>query len=367
MINIGKILKRSWQILWDYKILWVFGILLAMTAGGGGGGNSGSGYQFNGDRGANGNNPQYDFGPAGRQLGSWFNQNAVPLFEHPETHIGTWIWIGVGLFLLILLIAAICALIRYPAETAVMRMVDDYEKTGTKLRFRQGWKLGWNRRAFRLWVIDFILGLPVFLFMGLLLGLGLLIYFSISRGSTGLAVAGTVAAIGGAFVVILAFIALFVVLGLLRHFFARSATLEGTGIGDSFRLGWGLFKRNWKSVALMWLVMIGIGIGYGIASLIVFFLLIPVYLVLLLPAVLVAVVPAGIAFGITSIFTSGPLVWIIAALVAIPFFFTILFAPLALVSSWYKIYSSNVWTLTYRELKAVEAVNPPAAPVAEAK
>ena len=42
MINIGKILKRSWYILWNYRILWIFGILLALTTGGGNSGNSGS-------------------------------------------------------------------------------------------------------------------------------------------------------------------------------------------------------------------------------------------------------------------------------------------------------------------------------------
>ncbi len=35
MIGFGKILKRAWHILWNYKILWIFGILLAITAGGG--------------------------------------------------------------------------------------------------------------------------------------------------------------------------------------------------------------------------------------------------------------------------------------------------------------------------------------------
>ena len=29
MIDIGKILKRAWHILWNYKVLWIFGILLA--------------------------------------------------------------------------------------------------------------------------------------------------------------------------------------------------------------------------------------------------------------------------------------------------------------------------------------------------
>jgi hypothetical protein len=108
--------------------------------------------------------------------------------------------------------------------------------------------------------------------------------------------------------------------------------------------------------------MIGIGIGYGIVGLIAFFLLIPAYLVLLVPAALVAALPALIGYGITSIFASGPLAWIIALLAAIPFFFIILFAPLFLVGGWYKIYQSSIWTLTYREIKALESLAPPASP-----
>ena len=29
MIDLGKIIKRAWHILWNYKVLWIFGILLA--------------------------------------------------------------------------------------------------------------------------------------------------------------------------------------------------------------------------------------------------------------------------------------------------------------------------------------------------
>ena len=136
--------------------------------------------------------------------------------------------------------------------------------------------------------------------------------------------------------------------------------LENAGIGESFRGGWSLFKRNWKSTGLMWLVMLGIGIGFGIVGLIVFFLLIPAYIVLALPAVIVALIPGLAVFGITSIFASGPLAWILGLLAALPFFILIAFAPLALVNGWYKIYSSSVWTLTYREIKTLESVAAPA-------
>ncbi|HAE58039.1 MAG TPA: hypothetical protein DCG54_00625, partial [Anaerolineae bacterium] len=51
-MNIGDILTRSWQIVWKYKILWVFGILASCVeggGGGGGGGGNGSGYRFDGE------------------------------------------------------------------------------------------------------------------------------------------------------------------------------------------------------------------------------------------------------------------------------------------------------------------------------
>ena len=42
MIDIGKILKRAWYILRNNKILWIFGILLAITFFGRGAGSNGS-------------------------------------------------------------------------------------------------------------------------------------------------------------------------------------------------------------------------------------------------------------------------------------------------------------------------------------
>ena len=363
MIDIGKILKRAWHILWNYKILWIFGILLAITSGGGGGGNNGggsanTGFNFNGNNGAgNSYNPAWV-----QQLNDWFQQNVEPWFNHPERYIATFIWIGVGLLLFILVVGAIFAIIRYVSETSVIRMVNEYEQTGTKVGFKKGWKMGWSRAAFRMWLIDLILSLPVILFMLLLLGLGVAVYFGVSNGSRVTAVTGIVAAIGCAFLFIFVFVILMVFLGLLRHFFVRMAALENVRVGESFRKGWQMFKRNWKSAGLMWLVMLGIGIGLTIAGFIVFFLLIPVYIVLLLPAAIVAAIPGLIAFGITSLFSGGVIAWIIGGFVALPFFFLVLFAPLTLIGAWVQVFDSSVWTLTYREMKALESVAPAEVP-----
>jgi hypothetical protein len=359
MIDIGKILKRSWHILWNYKVLWIFGILLAITAGGSGGGSSGSSYQFSG----NTERPSYDpatyqIGPQWEQFTSWFEQEVAPLFEHPDQYFSAFIWIGVALLVFILVLAVIFTFVRYVSETAVLRMVDQYEQDGTMVKFKQGWKLGWTRRAFRLWVIDLLISLPALFFVALLLGMGVLAFISLVNGTDTLEVAGVVSAIGCTFLFIFVFTLGMVFLGLLRQFIARSAALEERRVGESFRRGWTMFKRNWKSAALMWLVMVGIGIGYGIASMILFFLLIPVYVILLIPAVLVAAIPGLIGFGIANLFAGTILSVIIGIIVALPFLFTVIFAPLYLVGAWYKVYESSVWTLTYREMKTLENLQP---------
>jgi hypothetical protein len=185
------------------------------------------------------------------------------------------------------------------------------------------------------------------------------IYFSVTSGTEAISILGTGAAIGVFCLALLIFIVVMVFLSLLRNFFARAAVLQDLGVGESFRTGWAVFKSNWKSAGLMWLVMIGINIGFGILTLIVFFLLIPVYLILLLPAGVIAFFPGLLAFGIASLFAGGPWNWIIAILAALPFFFVVLFAPLVVLGGWYSIYESSVWTLTYREIKALANLVPP--------
>lgn len=358
MIDIGKIIKRAWHILWNYKMLWIFGILLALVAGGGNsGGNSGSGYQFNNE---DLNRPMHpgEMPDWVDEFNAWFEETAVPTISNPEQYIPTLIWIGVGVFLFILIISVIATIIRYVTESAIIRMVDEYEQSGTKLSFKAGWKLGWTRRAFRMWVIDLVISLPALLVVAIVVLMGLLIFTSLESGSEAAAISSLVFGIGCTFIFIFAIILLSVVLGLLRHFFVRVAVLEEAGIGDSFRRGWAMFKANWKNAALMWLVMLGIGIGFGIAGFIAFFLLIPVYAVMLLPGAVVAAIPGLIAVGIVSLFVSAPWNWIIAAVVALPFLLTVAFLPLSLINGGYMVYESNIWTLTYRELKALAIKEP---------
>jgi hypothetical protein len=103
---------------------------------------------------------------------------------------------------------------------------------------------------------------------------------------------------------------------------------------------------------------VGIKIAWAIAF---FILLIPLMIVsifTLIGGVLVTILPSLLTAGIASLLSAPDFwPWIFAAIVGLPFFMVVTFSPIILVGGWSQIYKSSVWTLTYRELKALETVS----------
>jgi hypothetical protein len=364
MFEINKILKRAWQILWDYKVLWALGFLLALTgSGGGGGGGNGTNFSSRFNR-----SHSYGAGsltdmrlPAWMDTArTWLQQNLGPYFATKALALHTIIWVGAAFLMLIVVIGLLLSLIRYPAETAVIRAVDEHEKTGTKLGFKQAWQLGWNHRAFHIWVIDLILNLPIFLFVVLFVVLiGGVAYKFIQYGQAAVIGSGILGTLILAFVLLIPMIFLAIVIGLVRQYAVRFKALEDSGIGESIARGWNFFKHNLKNTLLIWLVMIGVSIVAGIAIMIAAIILIPTYVLMAIPGAIVAAIPGAIGFGITTLFTPAVLPWIVGALVALPFFFMIAFSPLSFLRGLVEVFSLNVWTLTFRQLKGMEMLPPP--------
>ncbi len=119
-----------------------------------------------------------------------------------------------------------------------------------------------------------------------------------------------------------------------------------------------MVRENWKNVGLMWLIMIGLGIAWMIVSIIAIVLTIPVVLVTTIIAAVVAAIPGLLLAGLFSLFLSGYIPWIVAGVFVLPLFFTIAFSPWVLLTAWQQVYTSTVWTLTYREIKALPAEIP---------
>jgi len=366
MLDPIKILQRAWHILWNYRTLWVFGLILALAAGSSynGGGNNGVQWREDGQtyQGPSYGSAQEFFDDLGRQLDKLFTQG-IPEADITGQALTAFLWI-IGVFVVFMLIfGVVMAIARYVSETAVIRMVDEYENTGTKITVREGFRIGWSRTAWRLFLINLIVNLPALLFFLALLIAGVTIFLSVVNGNATLTAASIVSMIGlifvGAFVVVI----LSILLGLLRHFFWRIAVLEGAGVGESLRRGFAMVREQWKNVGLMWLVMIGLGIGWIVVSIIAIIVTIPIVILTAVIAAVVAAIPLMLMVGLFSLFLTGPLPWIAAGIFVLPLFFIIAFSPWILLCSWQSIFTSTVWTLTYRELKALPAIVPQAEPV----
>jgi hypothetical protein len=361
-----KILKRAWHILWSYRALWVFGLILALAAGGSSGNSSNSSdYQSN-------NQGTSEFTPQSMQevmrgmqdeMQKLFDQG-IPDMNVTGKELVAFLWVF-GAFLLVMVIfGVVMTIARYVSETAVIRMVDEYEASETKMTVMQGFRIGWSKTSWRLFLINLIVNLPAITLMLVLLIAGIGVYFAWVNGTVEFAAFSTVATVVLLVITIFVVIILSIVLNLLRNFFWRASVLEDLGVRESFSRGFAMVRENWKDVGLMWLVMIGLGIIWMFASVLLFIVTIPVVIVTAVLAALVASVPFLLFAGIFSLFTSGWLVWIAAGLFVAPLFFTIAFSPWVLLGSWQMVYTSTVWTLTYRELKALPALEITPEPVA---
>lgn len=353
-----KILRRAWHILWNYRTLWGFGLILALaTAGSSGGGNNSVQYQADESTPPTPQNLQEAFRDLSRQLNELFEQG-IPEVDISGPALTTFLWI-IGIFIVLMVVVGIVvAIARYVSETAVIRMVDQYESTGNKLTLHQGFRTGWSRASWRLFLINLIVNLPIIVLILLLIGAGVLIYLAMVSGNGNLTAVSVVTMIGLAFFAIFLVVILSIVLHLLRHFFWRVCVLEDAGVVESLRRGFAMVRENWKNVGLMWLVMIGLGIAWIIVSIIAIIITIPVVIGTGLIAAVVVAVPGLLLVGLFSLFLGGPLPWIAGGLFVLPLFFIIAFSPWLLLGSWQTVYTSTVWTLTYREIKALLILPP---------
>lgn len=324
----SRILKRAWDILWRYKALWVFGILVALATAGGSSGGSGSRYSFGSD----------DF--SGR-------------FQMPDIDpatVSTLIAVGIGVAVFLFLLFVAIAIARYVAEVALIRMVNDYEDTGEKRTVRQGFRMGWSRSAWRLFLIDLAIYLPAALAFVLVFALALSPLLLLLTENDAASVLGVVVTIGLFFLAIFLAILAHVVLSVLNHFARRVCTLEKRGVTESIRQGYAIVRRNLKDVGLMWLLLAGVQIAWSLVLIPVAFLLIA----------LAAAVGGGLGLAAYGIAGGGDTSWLPAVLVGAPIFMLLVTLPFAFLSGLMQTFTSSTWTLSYREVRTVERLEPSA-------
>ncbi len=326
-----KILKRAFTISWNYRVLWIFGILLALTTARGGGNNGGGG---------------------GGGSRSGVMTNGFPNITLSQQTANTLIAVGISLVCLVLLLVIAAIIVHYVSETALIKLVDRYEASGEKVSIRKGFREGWNRAALRLFGMDLLILLAavVALTLGLLVAAAPLLFWLTHNQP--LEVFGTLLAIGLGLIVIFIAILVAIALSLLRQFFHRACVLENLGVFESLRHGATLVRQRLGDVIILGLILFAMGLGALI-------LLIPVAILAFIAAIVSGGLPALLVWAIASLFTQGvgqnEAAIILAAIVGTPIFLLVLIAPLAFLGGLIETYQSTTWTLTFREALALTA------------
>ena len=314
-MNYTDIIKRAARLTWRYKVLWILGILLALS--GGSGGNTLT-YTFNGNSG-----------------GMVPPRSPVWNFPDPGVIAG---FVLLCCCLLALLIV-VMTIVQYVARTGLYRAVDQIGETSAAPTWREGLRLGWSNRAFRMFLLDLLVGIATFVvIMGLMLLAAsplLLLIFE----NEALSIFGVIATLGLVMLVTLLIFAAAIVISVLQQFWRRQIALDDRTIGEALSLGTQMARRKAGDVAIFWLLMAVIGVLFAVV-------LIPVVIGLML---LGGGLGFGLGYAVYALTNSAG--W--AVLAGLPIFIIILSIPLLLIQGVYLVFESSAWTLAYRDVRPV--------------
>lgn len=347
-----KVVKRAWQILWRHRALWVFGVILALTTVSW---ESSLLYRDRDDyryRRPSEVTPPEELPEELEGLGEAIEEMIEDLGGiRPPPIIGALIGIGAAVLSFVLLLYIVARIARYVAEAALIRLVDNYEETGARSSVGRGFQLGWSRTAWRLFLIDLVIDMPVLVAFLLLFALILAPLLLWTTGSTAAGIIGTVLTGGLFFLLLFLVIVVAVAISLLKHFFRRACALEELGVTQSISHGYAVVRQHLGDVGLMWLIMVGVSLAWP-------FVMAPVAVLLFALALVLGGIPALLLGGFSSLFFAGAGPVAVASAVGIPIFFLVLVVPLVFLGGLREVFQSSCYTLTYRELRVVQEPEP---------
>ena len=335
-MDYGRLLSRSFEITRKYRALWLFGFLLALFGGSGGGGNFGNLGNFGGG------------GGGGRGSGS----NTFPTITTAVWETIAIIIAAVACFLLIWIIISI--VLRFVSRGALIGLVQELEAAGTTPAVRRGFSIG-GSRFWPLLGIALTINIPLFILSIVILLVAALPVLSTvlpmisarqSPEQVGSVLLGGI--LGSVLLLCCAGILLWVIALVIRpfyEFFMRECVVQKRGVFDSIREGYRQVRANLGNVAILYILIIGLGIGYGIVMIFVGLLLIGL--------------PVGIAIVVGLAAKEILPAVVVGLVIGIPMLLILLF-----ISGLYQTFESTLWTEGYLAITAPKtpaAVEAPAA------
>jgi hypothetical protein len=290
-MDFGYVLKRAWQIIWKFKVLWIFGILASCGQAGSSGG-SNSGYRFSGQ-----------------------DINFAPNIELPHLDpVFIALLIAAGIFVVLVMIV-LAILLGTVGRVGLIRGTVKAEEGAQRLTFGELWRDGLKY----FWRV-----------FGLNLLIGIIIFFAIMAVIM-IMIIPTVFTLG---LCLIPLMCLFIPVMWAVYVVIEQANIalvvENLGITEAISYGWRVVRDNIGNMIVMSLILfLGVGLIGGI--------------IIGLPLLIVAA-PAfvGIAAGTTEALRNGMIVSGLLFLVYLPI--------LLLLSGILRSYTSSAWTLTYLRL-----------------
>lgn len=314
------ILKEAWEVTWRHRALWILGLFTA-----GSGGVSMGNWQTNTQEFQN--QPTTGEWKGFERLGPEFERAGEEIANaFSEAHVAEWLpWVllGVGVLLLIgfglwvLSVAAKGGLIQQTGEAL----------SGREVSVRAGWREGFRKWG-RVFLVGFVLVLPQLAVGAVATGV---LALAVVAGSTvpggGPGALGLLALLPLALLVV---IALSVLMAMLHEVALRYAVLADEVTLDAIKRAWADLWGK-RGVMGMWLVMLLVGIGAGVAGAII---IVPL-------AVTIALIAGGAALA------GGPAaLWVLLPLGLL------LLAVGMLIKAVYQTFAQTAWTSFYLRMRS---------------
>jgi len=309
------ILKKAWGITFRYRSLWILGFLWALVGGSGsnGGGrfpNFANNFQENG-----------------------MNNEMSTEFSHLTGVISHYLgWILLSACLLFLL-AIIMAVLRYVLQAGVYRVLYRLEVDHVAPSVKAGFREGWHRRTWRLFFQNFLIGVLATIGVLVLLVLAASPLLLLLTHNDSAHTVGIVVTVGLMIPAILVIVVLAIVISVLSQFWWRAAIIDDMGTLGAVSYAWNTVKTNFRDVAIMWLLMLGVGVLFGL-------LVIVFVMILVTITAAVAGLPGYLLYQATqSVFVA--LLW------GLPVAIIAFLLPILFVSGLYLIFRTAVWNDVY--------------------
>jgi hypothetical protein len=370
-MDFKQILTKSWQNIWHYKALWLFAMLVALTAAsdlillplGETNGISNNQVKFTNDFVVHlpGEGLIVDLtqpegmriilmdGPSVYEINRLSDLAGVDYLAEIEA-------VGVTILSLFLTFALILMLGYYVAQTALIRMVAETESSGRKMSFVQGLRSGFSNKALRVFLLDFLFALVVIGTLALEIYLTIISFQTVDKFGELVVIATALGIAGMLFITVMLFVSLGFIFSVIKPNVRRAIVIGDKGIFSALAQGYSLLKNNFKEVGVTWLIWIGTRILWVPASFLVLILISPLLIFFLMAGLVAGAVPGLLAAVIASQFVTWVGALIIGAMVGTPIMIVVTVLPFLVVKGWVEIFKSSLWTYEYGELSAMKPV-----------